>query len=904
MSEMARPGQNVREVFTASKHNRWQRAADVTSNGMVNQTSTIGEAKKLPTTVRNTTGSSLSRFAVLALGAAIITAAENLEQFQSVARFDGTVPTTGDEGNFGVILTDAPDGAIIDCVVAGEVQCMVNVTDTSHGYADITVDDATKLTSAFSGSAKILTPITETGDQWAIVRIGNTADDYSYYTSTIGTIETCSGPVPSSMLVSWSDGGDNVGAAVVEYASTVSNTYAFESDFLDSGYGSHLQGTGDMVQTPYTVQTVKQVSLDYNCLSQQWSVQLYKSTILSGTTWSVVGPSSDTDSPPVTIELTSGTVSAPGSSSYGGTLPSVTYTITEIPEIAGGRVLLNTATGWATENRVLLDNDIGIETDTGKYKIGIDSTAWNDLDYANPADVAAADITDATAAGQAILTAADNAAIRTLLNVEDGADVTDATNVTAAGALMDSEVTNLPDVKAFDPADYATAAQGTLADSAIQSGDLATVATTGDYDDLSNKPTLGTASAEDTSAFATAAQGTLADSATQPGDLGTAAAEDVGYFATAAQGSTADSTATGLSNHIGDSSDAHDASAISVADSGALLTATDVEGALAEIAGEVDTNTTGLSDHLGDTTDAHDASAISIADSGGIYTATDVEAALAEVKALADTASLTYTAVKTANYTATAGDYVLCNVETTGSFIVTLPSSPSAGDTVGVVLDTKTTAGRYVDINPGTETIHGSTTDIRMPIRYWSMVLKYDGSEWKIFYDGRFELIATSTITSSTASMAFADDWSVFKSLRLELANYLPVTDNADLQMRVSTNLGSSYDSTSGNYSWQSQFGVTSSTGGFGTVSATSMRVVSNSQNSTAFGSAIIRIIDHNDTAPMGIISDNVPIDSSGNLADHRCSGYYVPASAVNGFQLFPSSGNISRLKARLYGIR
>jgi len=53
-------------------------------------------------------------------------------------------------------------------------------------------------------------------------------------------------------------------------------------------------------------------------------------------------------------------------------------------------------------------------------------------------------------------------------SIEVGADVTDTSNVTAAGALMDSEVTNLADVKAFSSADYATAAQGTLADSAIQ----------------------------------------------------------------------------------------------------------------------------------------------------------------------------------------------------------------------------------------------------------------------------------------------------------------------------------------------------------------------------------------------------------------------------------------------------
>jgi len=55
--------------------------------------------------------------------------------------------------------------------------------------------------------------------------------------------------------------------------------------------------------------------------------------------------------------------------------------------------------------------------------------------------------------------------------IEAGADVTDAVNVTAAGALMDSEVTNLAQVKAFDSSDYATAAQGTLADSAVQPND-------------------------------------------------------------------------------------------------------------------------------------------------------------------------------------------------------------------------------------------------------------------------------------------------------------------------------------------------------------------------------------------------------------------------------------------------
>ena len=59
------------------------------------------------------------------------------------------------------------------------------------------------------------------------------------------------------------------------------------------------------------------------------------------------------------------------------------------------------------------------------------------------------------------------AQVTKLAGIESFADKTDTTNVTAAGALMDSEVTNLAQVKAFDSSDYATAAQGTLATNAL-----------------------------------------------------------------------------------------------------------------------------------------------------------------------------------------------------------------------------------------------------------------------------------------------------------------------------------------------------------------------------------------------------------------------------------------------------
>jgi hypothetical protein len=103
-----------------------------------------------------------------------------------------------------------------------------------------------------------------------------------------------------------------------------------------------------------------------------------------------------------------------------------------------------------------------------------DSNVFTDADHTKLNGIETSATADQTASE--IRTLVDSAtdsnvftdALLTKLNgIETAADVTDATNVTAAGALMDSEVTNLSDVKSFDPADYATAAQGTLATNAL-----------------------------------------------------------------------------------------------------------------------------------------------------------------------------------------------------------------------------------------------------------------------------------------------------------------------------------------------------------------------------------------------------------------------------------------------------
>lgn len=120
-----------------------------------------------------------------------------------------------------------------------------------------------------------------------------------------------------------------------------------------------------------------------------------------------------------------------------------------------------TADQTAAEIRTLVESasDSNVFTDA-------DHTKLNGIEASATADQTDAEIRAAVeaASDSNVFTDADH----TKLNgIEASADVTDTANVTSAGALMDSEVQNLADVKAFDASDYATAAQGTLAANAL-----------------------------------------------------------------------------------------------------------------------------------------------------------------------------------------------------------------------------------------------------------------------------------------------------------------------------------------------------------------------------------------------------------------------------------------------------
>ena len=118
-------------------------------------------------------------------------------------------------------------------------------------------------------------------------------------------------------------------------------------------------------------------------------------------------------------------------------------------------------------NGIAASAEVNVQSNWSEANTGSDAFIQNKpSDLTNLTIHSVTELNDVTSAGSgAVITSAE----RTKLGgIEDSADVTDTANVTAAGALMDSEVTNLAQVKAFDTADYATAAQGAKADSAQQ----------------------------------------------------------------------------------------------------------------------------------------------------------------------------------------------------------------------------------------------------------------------------------------------------------------------------------------------------------------------------------------------------------------------------------------------------
>lgn len=163
-----------------------------------------------------------------------------------------------------------------------------------------------------------------------------------------------------------------------------------------------------------------------------------------------------------------------------------------------------TAAIWTANNPLLQRGEIGSEIDTGKLKVGDGVTYWNDLGYVAASTIPFEDITgdpydnaalkDALDAKQDVLTAGSNIQI----DSDNVISATDTTYTASNGVSIDSDnVISNSGVRAV----ASGTANGTI--SVNTNGTSADVAVTG----------LGSAAYTASSDYATAAQGALADNA-------------------------------------------------------------------------------------------------------------------------------------------------------------------------------------------------------------------------------------------------------------------------------------------------------------------------------------------------------------------------------------------------------
>ncbi len=124
----------------------------------------------------NNTSTNLDQFSVLGVTGVAITPTDNASDFKRQPTFTGGTPSTSSHiGKFVILSTPLNDGCIGKAFAFGVCPALVNVTSTSHEYADIKAGDATQLQSATSGMAQILWAESGTGSKWAVVRLGSSS---------------------------------------------------------------------------------------------------------------------------------------------------------------------------------------------------------------------------------------------------------------------------------------------------------------------------------------------------------------------------------------------------------------------------------------------------------------------------------------------------------------------------------------------------------------------------------------------------------------------------------------------------------------------------------------------------------------------------------------------------------
>jgi hypothetical protein len=174
-----------------------------------------------------------------------------------------------------------------------------------------------------------------------------------------------------------------------------------------------------------------------------------------------------------------------------------------------------------------------------------------------------------------------------------------------------------------------------------------------------------------------------------------------------------------------------------------------------------------------------------------------------------------------------------------------------------------------------------------------------------------WELIGTTTVSSSTATIDFTD-LSAYRRLRMS-GYVIPATDNVFIFLRTSSNNGSTYDAGASAYSHVSVRGTNSTATGFGLgtnttgaasgiqISGTTAVGALSANEGTTFA---LEIHEFNQTLFAKVNGHFYTIVEDASILTGAFGGHRVENVARNALRIVASSGNISRAFVTLEGIR
>lgn len=167
-------------------------------------------------------------------------------------------------------------------------------------------------------------------------------------------------------------------------------------------------------------------------------------------------------------------------------------------------------------------------------------------------------------------------------------------------------------------------------------------------------------------------------------------------------------------------------------------------------------------------------------------------------------------------------------------------------------------------------------------------------------------LLATKT-ASASATLDFTEFVNAtYHTYEFYIENLIPGTDGDALWIRTSTDGGSTYDSSAGNYQWSIFRDFVGGNNQDGSNSATRMELtggVGNAANEIGVNGLIIL---HG--APLAAYTSLTGrlqfVNTSGTIVGTSFSGLRSAASDVTGVRFMPSTGNFASGKIRMYGLK